>query len=51
MCTDCKIAKRCFRGSPNNFHQSRTFFFGLLQLRVFGLSRDEDGDVGVGVFP
>jgi hypothetical protein len=39
------------RESPNNFHQSRKFFLGLLQLRVFRLSSNEDGDVGVGVFP
>ena len=32
-------------------HPSRTFLLELLQLRVFRLSSNEDGDVGVGVFP
>jgi hypothetical protein len=27
------------------------FFLDLLQLRVFRLSSNEDGDVGIGVFP
>jgi hypothetical protein len=38
------------RETPNNFHQSRDFS-GSLQLGVFGLSSNKDGDVGVGIFP
>src|ERR1700733_15635743 len=54
------LAKRVTSGLPTNraqagkfgqFPSEPEFFLGLLQLRVFRLSSNEDGDVGVGVFP